>query len=406
MEDNLIEYEYKEFCGKSIRQRLSDGYLNATDMCKINGRFYGHYIDTNTTKEFINELSCDINIPISQLIEVRKGNSKKFKQGTWVHPHVAIHLAQWLSPKFSVAVSKWVLRFMYGDLTLIDEIKQNNKIMQEQLKQKDKELIESKNKITKLETKQLKLESFVHNIRKLDKNQFFYIATTQNYARQNRFEYGGVKYAKDLKCRLATYNTGRAEGDLYYYAKLFKCNNYKLIEERIGSILQQFKDKVNSRKEMIHLRYNLFAEIADFICDNYDREIEYINLKCQEYLNNTIELNGIIPDPIDLQDYIEITVNKNGVIKHNKIDITGWDDEKIDNLIAQIINLCANEKKQMQYDIFEHKHSVALELTWGLLTPYLDLYNGLSKTDWRNKFKEWYNKTQPKKIQIKGIKLK
>jgi hypothetical protein len=29
-------------------------------------------------------------------------------QGTWVHPQVAIHLAQWLSPKFAVRVSKWV----------------------------------------------------------------------------------------------------------------------------------------------------------------------------------------------------------------------------------------------------------------------------------------------------------
>ena len=33
-------------------------------------------------------------------------------QGTWVHPHVAINLAQWLSPRFAVRVSQWVYDWM------------------------------------------------------------------------------------------------------------------------------------------------------------------------------------------------------------------------------------------------------------------------------------------------------
>jgi KilA-N domain len=33
-------------------------------------------------------------------------------QGTWVHPYVAIHLAQWLSPRFAVRVSQWVHEWM------------------------------------------------------------------------------------------------------------------------------------------------------------------------------------------------------------------------------------------------------------------------------------------------------
>ena len=30
------------------------------------------------------------------------------QHGTWVHPDVAILLAQWCSPKFAVRVSQWV----------------------------------------------------------------------------------------------------------------------------------------------------------------------------------------------------------------------------------------------------------------------------------------------------------
>lgn len=127
---DIIQYEQKEFCGHLIRQRSADGYLNATEMCQANKKLYADYIRLDGTQEYLNELSSEMGYPISQLIEVRKGNSKKFQQGTWIHPHVATHLAQWLSPKFAVFVSKWLWRFMQGDLTLINEIKQNNEALQ------------------------------------------------------------------------------------------------------------------------------------------------------------------------------------------------------------------------------------------------------------------------------------
>ena len=101
-------YENREFCGSIIRQRISDGYLNATEMCKANGKLYGHYIENKQTREFLKELSSDMEQPIQKLVEVRKGNSKKFSQGTWVHPRVATHLAVWISPKFAVKITRWI----------------------------------------------------------------------------------------------------------------------------------------------------------------------------------------------------------------------------------------------------------------------------------------------------------
>jgi hypothetical protein len=35
---------------------------------------------------------------------------------------VAIHLAQWLSPAFAVKVTKWVARYIAGDITLVPEV--------------------------------------------------------------------------------------------------------------------------------------------------------------------------------------------------------------------------------------------------------------------------------------------
>jgi hypothetical protein len=42
-----------------------------------------HYKDN---KEFLEELSTDIGIPISGIIQIAKGGNDKNNQGTWVHP--------------------------------------------------------------------------------------------------------------------------------------------------------------------------------------------------------------------------------------------------------------------------------------------------------------------------------
>jgi hypothetical protein len=97
-----------------ISQRASDGYIHATAMCKTAGKHFPHYMALSGTKEFLDALASDVGIPTSQLIISKKGNSVSFKQGTWVHPKVAIHLAQWLSPQFAVQVTNWVHDWMNG----------------------------------------------------------------------------------------------------------------------------------------------------------------------------------------------------------------------------------------------------------------------------------------------------
>jgi KilA domain-containing protein len=113
----------RAFDTHNIRQRERDGYVSATDMCKVSDKKMNHYIDQKSTNEYLKELETDTGIPVSVLIEIHKGgNAYLNTQGTWVHPMVAMHLAQWISPKFAIQVSKWVLRYLSGDLTLIPEV--------------------------------------------------------------------------------------------------------------------------------------------------------------------------------------------------------------------------------------------------------------------------------------------
>ncbi|HGM6050704.1 MULTISPECIES: KilA-N domain-containing protein [Stenotrophomonas] len=95
-----------------IEQRKLDGYINATAMCQAVGKRLGHYLENATTAAFLAELATDVGIPTSLLVQVVKGGSGP--QGTWVHPDVAVHLAQWLSPKFAVAVARWVREWLSG----------------------------------------------------------------------------------------------------------------------------------------------------------------------------------------------------------------------------------------------------------------------------------------------------
>ena len=108
----LVEHQ---FDGKVINLRDEDGYVSATAMCNAVGKKIAQYKLNDTTQQYLDALSADVGIPTSALIQTLKGGNDKNIQGTWVHPKVAIHLAQWLSPEFSVQVTNWVYDWMNKD---------------------------------------------------------------------------------------------------------------------------------------------------------------------------------------------------------------------------------------------------------------------------------------------------
>jgi len=106
----LIKHEEE---GQLIYQRFTDGYVNATTMCKVANKRLNDYGRLKETKEFIKELSTVAGIPATALVCTIQGGHPEL-QGTWVHPQVAINLGQWLSAKFAVKVSQWIFDWMNG----------------------------------------------------------------------------------------------------------------------------------------------------------------------------------------------------------------------------------------------------------------------------------------------------
>ncbi len=62
----------RDFHGATIRQR-SDGYLNASDMCKATGKLFKDYRRLKATKEYLEAFSLKRRIPPFKIIEVKSG---------------------------------------------------------------------------------------------------------------------------------------------------------------------------------------------------------------------------------------------------------------------------------------------------------------------------------------------
>ena len=70
-----------------------DGYINATQLCKAGNKILRHYISSEQTHNYLENLSSNIKIPILKLFDYKIGKS-------YVHRKVAYHLSHWISPQF------------------------------------------------------------------------------------------------------------------------------------------------------------------------------------------------------------------------------------------------------------------------------------------------------------------
>ena len=108
----------------NIIVRQQDGYVDATLLCLDMKKTWGNYYRSAHAKDYMDVLSKYESIPIEFVPlrqTVRNGPENPGKclielgknrhAHTYVHPQVAIHLAQWASPRFGVAVSKLIYEY-------------------------------------------------------------------------------------------------------------------------------------------------------------------------------------------------------------------------------------------------------------------------------------------------------
>ena len=228
----------------TILSRLEDNYINATQLCQAGNKKYSQWISLNTTKELINELESEDWIPASPLIDSKKGNSSNFEQEIWIHPILAIQLAQWISPKFSLQVSKWIILLFSNRKVEI------NKTMMEEMKMKDKKI-------------KLLQDTYLKKHKRIDypeKNVIYILTTEEN--KKNRIYIIGKTI--DLKNRLSVYNK-TTEHEVIYYKECINEDVMTIIENMILLKLTNYREIANRDRFVLPIEkdINYFIDIVN-----------------------------------------------------------------------------------------------------------------------------------------------
>lgn len=156
-----------DFNGIIINSRKEDGFIDATSLCKAGGKEFKNWYRLDSTKELIKEFEIQQKIEYEKIysdkksvaqkiptkvIDIIQGGSAKL-QGSWIHPDLAVQIAQWISPAFAIKVSKWTRELLlFGNVKLGEE--RNENLLIERMKQENKEL---QRKTIELEKENLKL---------------------------------------------------------------------------------------------------------------------------------------------------------------------------------------------------------------------------------------------------------
>jgi hypothetical protein len=260
-----------------IVSRSEDNFINATQLCQAGNKKFNHWYSLDSTKQLINALNADAGIPVSgistlnadmgipisgitslksdtgipvsQFVDIKKGGNDKFNQGTWLHPDLAIQLAQWISPTFALQVSKWI-RTLFTDGKV--EIK-----LQNELKIKD-------NKIKMLENTYLKK----HKRENYSEENVIYIVSTDENIKNRNYIIGK---AHKLKNRLSTYNK-TAEHKVIYHKSCKNEDDLTVIESIVLNKLKKYKEQANRDRFILPLEKDI-----TFFTDIIDEAIEFLN---------------------------------------------------------------------------------------------------------------------------------
>lgn len=218
-----------------ITARPEDGFINATQLCKAGGKKFSHWSSLESTKKLIEALKQDqesvTGIPATNFMEIIQGGEAKL-QGSWIHQDLAIHLAMWISPEFSIQVSKWIREIIYTGKVDIQQKKNESELLKLQ-NAFSKQLIENK-KLQKKVVCRMEREKFASGF-------YIYIAQTDTTKITRRYKIGKTK---NLEETLASYN--RLEPTEYVF--YMDCNSEHMMDSTetfVHSCLSKNRDYAN-----------------------------------------------------------------------------------------------------------------------------------------------------------------
>jgi len=229
----------------TIISRSEDGYINAKQLCQAGNKQFNDWYKLKSTKELIdvlrkNEEKVNMETSISQFVDIKKNNSANFEQNIWIHPDLAIQLAQWISPEFTLQVSRWIRTLFV----------KRNTILEKEIQQKDM-------RIKILENTYVKKHK---RLQYPEKNVIYMITNEAN--KKNRIYIIGK--TTDLTNRLTTYNKSE-EHEVIYYRECNSEDHMNIVENIVLYKLNDYREKANRDRVVLPIgkEITLFTNIID-----------------------------------------------------------------------------------------------------------------------------------------------
>jgi hypothetical protein len=187
-------------------------------------------------------------MPTVELVkQIQGGNGSRH---TWGHPQVAVNIAQWISPKFDVLVSRHIF-----DLYTTGNVELKNFKLNREIQVQNK-------KIKMLRDKVLQK----HPREKYDCKYVIYIITTENRKVKNEYKIGKTK---NLTNRKGVYETTEPH-EIVYYRECRDSEHMKIAEQYVFYALKN--NRVQANHEWFQLPYGLdVSYFSNIIADCVDK---------------------------------------------------------------------------------------------------------------------------------------
>lgn len=119
--------------GIFVEQRISDGFINGSSMCTAHRKRISTWLRTKETLELFDALAKDLRSSINcsdlNSLDITRLTATKYMEifpdlifsksghpdgggGTWLHPDLALQLAQWCNKPFAIQVSRWIREWL------------------------------------------------------------------------------------------------------------------------------------------------------------------------------------------------------------------------------------------------------------------------------------------------------
>jgi uncharacterized C2H2 Zn-finger protein len=317
-----------------IESREMDNFVNATQMCKAGGKRFGNWIrldsvktmiknleillkdeqnnfeeDNTVTHNRVSDTSREIQNNDIKVIDIKSGGNE---QGSWIHPDLAVQLAQWVFPAVAFQVSRWVRELCATGSVKIDSKKTDKELIEmvNKLEVKDQIISDMQNQLTLSNSKNLNLIKKIQATSIHKENGYIYLLTCKQYAANDCYKLGRTK---DLKKRLTTYQVGRTVDDQMGYVFYYATEQVHELENFLRDILKEYRQA--HTKDMYIISWPALYNFVKSACDSFHLNI--IPAK-----NHLIEMNiksdKVIIPPILSLDGVKI-FGEPGIIQNIEV---------------------------------------------------------------------------------------